>query len=194
MNCYYWIFGVFVVFVVLFGVGFGLNLCDVFLLLVGKLILVFNLLIFVMFDKIFSVQDMQGKVWLFNVWVLWCVLCCQEYLVLVEFLKNNQVFLIGLNYKEVCGDGGFDMGKMLFDDEKKFVFQCVNCWLVEYGDFYMLIVMDFDGCVGINYGVYGVLEIYVIDKVGIICMKYIGLILLDVFDKKIMFLLVELNK
>lgn len=194
MNRYYWILGAFAALVALLGVGLGLNPRDVPSPLVGKPTPAFNLPILATPDKTLSAQDMQGKVWLFNVWASWCVSCRQEHPVLVEFSKNNQVPLIGLNYKEVRGDGGFDMGKMPPDDEKKLAFQRANRWLAEHGDPYTLTVMDLDGRVGINYGVYGVPETYVIDKAGIIRMKHTGPISPDVLDKKIMPLLAELNK
>jgi cytochrome c biogenesis protein CcmG/thiol:disulfide interchange protein DsbE len=61
---------------------------------------------------------MQGKVWLLNVWASWCVSCRAEHPVLVEFSKKVDVPVIGLNYKEVRGDGAFDMGKMPADEEE----------------------------------------------------------------------------
>jgi hypothetical protein len=64
----------------------------------------------------------------------------------------------------------------------------------QHGDPYKLTVMDLDGRVGIDYGVYGVPETYVIDKAGVIRMKHTGPITPDVLGKKIMPLLAELNK
>ena len=98
------------------------------------------------------------------------------------------------NYKEVRGDGGFDMSKMAADEEKKLAFQRANAWLSQHGDPYKLTVMDLDGRVGIDYGVYGVPETYVIDKAGIIRMKHTGPITPDILGQKIMPLLAELNK
>lgn len=194
MNRYYWILGAFVALVALLAVGLTLNPRDVPSPLVGKPTPAFTLPILATPDKTLSAQDMQGKVWLFNVWASWCVSCRQEHPVLVEFSKNNQVPLIGLNYKEVRGDGAFDMGKMQPDDEKRLAFQRANRWLADHGDPYTLTVMDLDGRVGINYGVYGVPETYVIDKTGVVRMKHTGPISPDVLNKKIMPLLAELNK
>ena len=98
----------------------------------------------------------------------------QEHPVLVEFSKKVDVPVIGLNYKEVRGDGGFDMSKMSAEEEKKLAFQRANTWLSQHGDPYKLTVMDLDGRVGIDYGVYGVPETYVIDKAGVIRMKHTG--------------------
>ena len=194
MNRYYWILGAFAALVALLAVGLGLNPRDVPSPLVGKPTPAFTLPILGAPDKTLSAQDMKGKVWLFNVWASWCVSCRQEHPVLVQFSKNNQVPLIGLNYKEVRGDGGFDMGKMPPDDEKRLAFQRANRWLAEHGDPYTLTVMDLDGRVGINYGVYGVPETYVIDKAGVIRMKHTGPISPDDFSGKILPLVAALSK
>ncbi len=194
MNRYYWIVGAFAALVVLLAVGLNLNPRDVPSPLVGKPAPSFKLAQLAEPAKTLSPQDMQGKVWLFNVWASWCVSCRQEHPILVEFSKKVDVPLIGLNYKEVRGDGGFDMSKMPAEEEKKLAWQRANQWLSEHGNPYKLTVMDLDGRVGIDYGVYGVPETYVIDKAGVIRMKHTGPITPDVLGKKIMPLLAELNK
>lgn len=194
MNRYYWILGAFAALVALLAVGLNLNPRDVPSPLVGKPAPAFSLNVLATPDKTLGPKDMQGKVWLFNVWSSWCVSCRAEHPVLVEFSKNANVPLVGLNYKEVRGDGNFDMSKMPADEEKKLAFQRANQWLAQHGNPYTLTVMDIDGRVGIDYGVYGVPETYVIDKAGIIRMKHTGPISPDVLAQKIMPLLAELNK
>jgi cytochrome c biogenesis protein CcmG/thiol:disulfide interchange protein DsbE len=114
--------------------------------------------------------------------------------VLVEFSKKVDIPLIGLNYKEVRGDGGFDMSKMPADEEKKLAWQRANHLAGAARQPLHLTVMDLDGRVGIDYGVYGVPETYVIDKAGVIRMKHTGPISPEILAKKIMPLLAELNK
>ena len=194
MNRYYWILGGFAALVALLAVGLNLNPRDVPSPLVGKPAPAFTLSQLAEPDKSLSPKDMQGKVWLFNVWASWCVSCRQEHPILVEFSKKVDVPLIGLNYKEVRGDGGFDMSKMPADEEKKLAWQRANQWLSQHGNPYTLTVMDLDGRVGIDYGVYGVPETYVIDKAGLIRMKHTGPITPEILAKKIMPLLAELNK
>ena len=194
MNRYYWIVGAFAALVALLAVGLNLNPRDVPSPLVGKPAPAFTLAQLAQPDKTLSPNDMEGKVWLFNVWASWCVSCRQEHPILVEFSKKVDVPLIGLNYKEVRGDGGFDMSKMPAEEEKKLAWQRANQWLSEHGNPYKLTVMDLDGRVGIDYGVYGVPETYVIDKAGVIRMKHTGPITPEVLAKKIMPLLAELNK
>lgn len=194
MNRYYWILGAFAALVVLLAVGLKLNPRDVPSPLVGKPAPTFNLPILATPDKTLGPKDMQGQVWLFNVWASWCVSCRQEHPVLVEFSKKSAVPLLGLNYKEVRGDGAFDMSKMPAEEEKKLAYQRANQWLSQHGDPYKLTVMDLDGRVGIDFGVYGVPETYVIDKAGIIRMKHTGPITPDVLSQKIMPLVAELSK
>ena len=194
MNRYYWIVGAFAALVALLAVGLNLNPRDVPSPLLGKPAPAFKLAQLAEPEKTLSPADMQGKVWLFNVWASWCVSCRQEHPILVEFSKKVDVPLIGLNYKEVRGDGGFDMGKMPAEEEKKLAWQRANQWLSEHSNPYKLTVMDLDGRVGIDYGVYGVPETYVIDKAGVIRMKHTGPITPDVLGKKILPLLAELNK
>ncbi|MDE2440074.1 MAG: DsbE family thiol:disulfide interchange protein [Betaproteobacteria bacterium] len=194
MNRYYWILGGFAALVVLLAVGLNLNPRDVPSPLVGKPAPAFTLSQLAEPDKTLSPQDMRGKVWLFNVWSSWCVSCRQEHPVLVEFSRKVDVPLIGLNYKEVRGDGEFDMSKMPAEEEKKLAFQRANQWLSQHGNPYKLTVMDLDGRVGIDYGVYGVPETYVIDKSGVIRMKHTGPISPEILTQKILPLLAELNK
>ena len=114
----------------------------------------------------FTPAEMRGQVWLFNVWASWCVSCREEQPVLVAFAKSKLVPIIGLDYKDPRQDA-------------------LN-WLKQLGDPYVLSVSDADGRVGIDYGVYGVPETYVIDKQGVIRMKHIGPVTMQVLQEKIM--------
>jgi cytochrome c biogenesis protein CcmG, thiol:disulfide interchange protein DsbE len=122
----------------------------------------------------FSPKDMAGKVWLLNVWASWCVSCRQEHPVLVDFAKLNIAPLIGLDYKDQRADA--------------------KGWLAKFGDPYTLSVVDADGRVGIDYGVYGVPETYVIDKAGMIRFKQIGPVTNEILQTKILPLVKELQR
>ena len=122
----------------------------------------------------FSPKDMQGKVWLFNVWASWCVSCRDEHPVLVDFARTKRVPLIGLNYKDQR------------EDALK--------WLSRFGDPYQFSVVDADGRIGIDYGVYGVPETYLIDRAGVIRFKQIGPVTPDLLQGKILPMIAELEK
>jgi len=122
----------------------------------------------------FSPTDMKGQVWLLNVWASWCVSCRVEHPVLVALAKQGVVPVIGLDYKDAPADG--------------------LRWLAQHGDPYMLSAVDRDGRVGIDYGVYGVPETYVIDKAGTIRFKQIGPISDEVLASTILPLVKELQR
>jgi len=194
MNRFLWPLIAFVVLVVMLGVGLTLDPRDVPSPLVGKPAPLFSLTQVDKPEQNFSPKDMLGKVWLLNVWSSWCVSCRQEHPVLVNLAKTKTVPLIGLNYKELRGDGDMDMSKIDPATEKKLSIERAAGWLQAHGNPYTLSVLDLDGRVGIDYGVYGVPETYVIDKAGIIRMKHTGPISPDVFSGKILPLVTELNK
>ena len=194
MNRFLWPLVGFIVLVVLLAVGLRLNPREVPSPLVGKPAPAFALPRLVAMEQTFSPRDMQGKVWLLNVWASWCVSCRQEHPILVEIAKDKAITLVGLNYKEVRGDGGFDMDKISAETEKGMAIERAGTWLRRHGDPYALSVLDLDGRVGIDYGVYGVPETYVIDKAGVIRLKHIGPITPDVFSGKILPLVAGMNK
>ena len=124
-------------------------------------------------QKKFSTKDMLGQVWVLNVWASWCVTCREEHPFLLDLAKSKVVPVYGLNYKDKPEDA--------------------VRWLKQFGDPYALSVMDADGRVGIDYGVYGVPETYVIDKQGVIRYKRIGAVTREVLDGKILPLVKKLN-
>ena len=194
MNRFAWPLVGFVVLVVLLGVGLTLNPRDVPSPLVGKPAPAFTLKQLGDAGKTFSPEEMRGKVWLLNVWASWCVTCRQEHPVLVDFARTQSVPLVGLNYKELRGDAAIDMSRVDAASEEREARERATRWLAQRGDPYALTALDLDGRVGIDYGVYGVPETYVIDKAGIIRMKHTGPITPDVLSGKILPLVAELSK
>jgi len=167
----------FVIFVVLAGflfVGLGLNPREVPSPLIDKPAPAFTLPQLHEPSKQFSVQDMKGQVWLLNVWASWCVSCRQEHPVLMDLASKNIVPIYGLDYKDKREDG--------------------LAWLRNGGDPYVLSIADKEGRVGIEYGVYGVPETYVIDKQGIIRYKQIGPVTVKSLQEKILPLVAELQR
>ena len=122
----------------------------------------------------FTPEEMKGKVWMLNVWASWCASCRIEHPLLVELSRSKAVPIVGLNYKDRREDA--------------------LPWLAKFGDPYTLSAWDIDGKVGIDYGVYGVPETYVIDKRGVIRFKQIGPVTPEVLAKKIAPLISELQR
>lgn len=143
-------------------------------------------------DSKFSPADMQGKVWMLNVWATWCVACREEHPVLVAFSEKNQIPIVGLSYKEIQPqDPAY---KATFDEKLKLARERSQIWLKRHGNPYVTTVMDLDGRVGINYGVYGVPETYIVDKTGVIRYKCVGAVTPELLAEKILPLVMELNK
>jgi cytochrome c biogenesis protein CcmG/thiol:disulfide interchange protein DsbE len=186
-----------IVFVVLVGflaVGLRLDPHEVPSPLVGKPAPMFEVPQ-VAAEKTFSPKEMLGKVWLLNVWSSWCVSCRAEHPLLVAAARQGGLPpVIGLSYKEVRGDGETDASKLTPPEELKLVRERAAAWLGQHGNPYVLSALDVDGRVGIDYGVYGVPETYLIDKAGTIRYKQIGPITPEALEKKILPLVKELDK
>ncbi len=134
----------------------------------------FNVAQLVAADKTFSPADMKGQVWMLNVWASWCVACREEHPLLVQLGRSKIVPVIGLDYK----------------DQRPVALK----FLAQNGNPYDLSAFDGDGRVGIDYGVYGVPETFIIDKNGIIRHKQIGPITPEALEKKILPLIEQLKK
>jgi cytochrome c biogenesis protein CcmG, thiol:disulfide interchange protein DsbE len=130
--------------------------------------------------KIFTPQEMKGRVWLLNFWGSWCVACREEHPWLLEYAKSNAIPIYGIDYKY-----GNDQS-----DERAAAQQLLG----ELGNPYTLTVFDGDGRVSIDYGVYGAPESFLIDRNGVIRFKQIGPITPDVWEKKILPLAKQLNQ
>jgi cytochrome c biogenesis protein CcmG/thiol:disulfide interchange protein DsbE len=118
-------------------------------------------------------EDMLGKVWMLNVWASWCVACREEHPLLVEFSRKKLLPLYGLNYKDQRADG--------------------LAWLGQFGNPYDASLFDVDGRVGIDFGVYGVPETFIIDRAGVVRLKHIGPLTPEVIQTKIEPLVRQLN-
>jgi cytochrome c biogenesis protein CcmG/thiol:disulfide interchange protein DsbE len=165
---------VFVALLLLLGIGLKLDPREVPSPLIGKPAPHFELPELHQAAKTFSERDMLGKVWLLNVWASWCVSCREEHPVLLDLAATGEVPIYGLNYTDRREDG--------------------LAWLKGMGDPYKVSIFDFDGRVGIDYGVYGVPETYVIDKSGVIRYKRIGPLTPEIVKEKVLPLVRELGR
>ena len=120
-----------------------------------------------------AAEQMKGQVWVLNVFASWCTPCLAEHPYVTQLAKQPGIKLIGLNYKDRAEDA--------------------KGWLRKHGDPYTTIVVDADGRVGIDYGVYGVPETFVIDREGIIRMKHIGPLTEQVWKRDVLPLVARLK-
>lgn len=165
--------GIFIGLLVFLGVGLRLNPREIPSPFIGKPAPSFKLAQLHAPDKTISPQDMVGQVWMLNVWASWCVSCRAEHPILMDFARTNTIPVVGLNYKDGRDDG--------------------IKWLRDFGNPYQMSAFDNDGRVGIDFGVYGVPETFIIDKKGVIRMKHIGPLTPDAITTKIMPLIKELK-
>jgi cytochrome c biogenesis protein CcmG/thiol:disulfide interchange protein DsbE len=164
----------FVVLVVFLAIGLGRDPHEIPSPLINKAAPAFQLAQLKDPSKTFSAAEMKGKVWVLNVWASWCFSCREEHPLLLEYARSGAVPIYGLNSKDKREDA--------------------LAWLGELGDPYVLSVSDLDGRVGIDYGVYGAPETYLIDRDGIIRFKQIGAVTPDVWNQKILPLAKQLNQ
>jgi cytochrome c biogenesis protein CcmG, thiol:disulfide interchange protein DsbE len=154
------------------AVGLKLNPREVPSPLVGKAAPAFSLPLLKDPAVQMTATQMKGQVWVLNVWASWCVPCLAEHPYVTQLAKSG-VTVVGLNYKDKPQDA--------------------TGWLARHGDPYKTIVADRDGRVGIDYGVYGVPETFVIDRDGVIRHKHIGPITPQAVQDKLLPLLKALN-
>jgi len=102
----------------------------------------------------FSPENFKGKVWILNVWASWCVSCRAEHKVITRLANMKLVDIVGLDYKDEPADG--------------------KRWLQQFGNPYTLSAIDLEGKAGIDWGVYGVPETFIMGKDGLIKHKHIG--------------------
>lgn len=102
-----------------------------------------------------SAETMKGKVYLLNVWGSWCPACKVEHPYLVQLSKKG-VNIVGVNYKDVRRDA--------------------LEWLDRLEDPYLYSIEDQEGRLGLDLGVYGAPETFVVDKKGVIRYKHVGVV------------------
>ncbi len=141
--------------------------------LIGKAAPAFNLPSLRDATVMISDQDLQGQVSLLNVWATWCVGCRQEHAALLAIAETGLLPIFGLNYK---------------DDRDSAI-----KWLEQLGDPYVINAVDADGAAGIDWGVYGAPETFLIDAEGVVRYKHIGPLTMTIFETKILPLVQQLQ-
>jgi len=165
--------GIFLVLVLFLGAGLKLDPKEVPSPLIGKPAPAFALARLDDPAQTIRRDDLLGQVWMLNVWASWCVACREEHPLLVEFAKSKMLPIYGLNYKDQRAAG--------------------QKWLADFGNPYTASLTDLDGRVGIDYGVYGVPETFIMDRQGVVRFKQIGPLTPEVIRTKIEPLVRQLN-
>lgn len=124
-------------------------------------------------DNSFNSNALLHQVSLLNVWASWCQACVDEQVFMLQLAREG-VKIYGLNYKDNRDDA--------------------MAWLKQWGNPFQLIGQDPDGTIGIDLGVYGAPETFVIDKKGIIRYRHVGVMNEEVWEKEIHPLMKQLEQ
>jgi cytochrome c biogenesis protein CcmG/thiol:disulfide interchange protein DsbE len=125
-------------------------------------------------ERVLSRADLGGRPFVLNVWASWCAACADEHALLLDLAERDLIDLIGLNYK----------------DERA----AAMAWLARRGDPYRLSLFDPEGRLGLDLGVYGVPETFLIDAGGIIRYKHVGPLDAEVLAREILPRIAELRR
>ncbi|MFT5659055.1 MAG: cytochrome c biogenesis protein CcmG/thiol:disulfide interchange protein DsbE [Gammaproteobacteria bacterium] len=164
--------GIFLVMVVLLGFGLTLDPKKIPSPLIDKPAPDFSLSRLYAPETQLSNKELLGQVWVLNVWASWCVSCRAEHAIITDLAGQNLVDIIGLDYKDQPEEA--------------------RRWLQQFGNPYTASLMDIDGSVGIDWGVYGVPETFVIGKDGRIKYKHIGPVTKESLEAEIVPIIKEL--
>jgi len=136
--------------------GLSLNPQEMPSALVGKPMPDFTLTTLLDENKVVTKADLKGDIVLINVWATWCVYCKYEFPDLIDIVKKEGIILYGVNSK----------------DERPMAKQ----WIEKLGNPYIFSIFDEEGSLGLDMGVYGAPETFVVDHHGIIRKRFAGVI------------------
>jgi cytochrome c biogenesis protein CcmG, thiol:disulfide interchange protein DsbE len=125
-------------------------------------------------DKPLALDTLKGHPFVINFFASWCVPCRIEHPLLMRLAAEDHLPLYGIDYKDKPDDG--------------------SRLLATFGDPYRQVGVDRDGRVGLDFGVYGVPETYVVDSTGVIRKRFVGPLTADAVDKELLPLLKQLGR
>ena len=113
-----------------------------------------------------SKESFLGKPYLVNFWASWCITCRVEHPVVTELAQLNKITIVGLNFRDETGDA--------------------MAWLGQWGDPYDVSLVDADGSVSVDFGVYAAPETFLVDPSGTIVFKHLGQLTWDIVQTEIL--------
>tara|TARA_Y100000590_G_scaffold442116_1_gene569791 strand:+ start:193 stop:723 length:531 start_codon:yes stop_codon:yes gene_type:complete len=123
-------------------------------------------------EKFISSKEFKNEIILVNFFATWCLPCRDEHIYIKRFSDEKEIRVIGINYK---------------DDPKKTI-----RWLDELGNPYSNVLLDKNGRIAIDWGVYGIPETFIINSKGIIKYRHVGPVTKKIY-KKINLLIKEIK-
>lgn len=157
----------FAVLAISLGIGLTLKPRDIPSALIGQTIPEFSLPGIPNHEEGLSAADLRaGEVILVNVFASWCIPCRQEHPLFMELARTTDIKIYGFNHRDTPEDAAR--------------------WLATFGDPYDRVGSDVDGRAGIDWGVYGVPETFIVDGQGRIIYKHISVVTRDILDREIL--------
>lgn len=141
---------------------------------------------------VFGAAQFQGQLTLVNVWATWCAGCREEHPMLMALSRQPGLQMVGLNYKELQASELSGQSPLSAPAVEKATARN-QAWLQKHGQAFGVNLLDMDGRVGMDFGVYGLPETYLVDRAGVIRFKHAGALTPEVLQQKLLPLLRRLQ-
>jgi cytochrome c biogenesis protein CcmG/thiol:disulfide interchange protein DsbE len=141
---------------------------------------------------VFSAEQFKGQLTLVNLWATWCAGCKEEHPILMALSRQPGLNMVGINYKELQASELSGQDPQSVASVQKATARS-QAWLQKQGQAFGVNLLDMDGRVGMDFGVYGLPETYLIDREGVVRFKHAGALTPDVVQQKLLPLLRGVN-
>jgi cytochrome c biogenesis protein CcmG/thiol:disulfide interchange protein DsbE len=141
---------------------------------------------------VFNAEQFKGQLTLVNLWATWCAGCKEEHPILMALSRQPGLNMVGINYKELQASELSGQDPQSVASLQKATARS-QAWLQKQGQAFGVNLLDMDGRVGMDFGVYGLPETYLIDREGVVRFKHAGALTPDVVQQKLLPLLRGVN-
>jgi len=182
-----WVFvplALFLGMVVFLAVGLTRNPQDIPSPLIGQAAPAFELPV-VGGSGVFNAAQFKGQLTLVNLWATWCAGCKEEHPILMALGRQPGLQMLGINYKELQASELSGMAPKSAEAVQKATARS-QAWLQKNGQAFGVNLLDMDGRVGMDFGVYGLPETYLVDREGVVRFKHAGALTPEVLQQKLL--------
>lgn len=141
---------------------------------------------------VLNAAQFKGQLTLVNLWATWCAGCKEEHPILMALARQPGLNMVGINYKELQPSELAGLEPHSAEAVQKATTRS-QAWLQKHGQAFGVNVLDMDGRVSMDFGVYGLPETYVVDRAGVVRFKHAGALTPDVVQQKLLPLLRSLQ-
>ncbi len=134
---------------------------------------------------VFGAEQLKGQVTLVNLWATWCAGCKEEHPLLMALARQPGLHMLGINYKELQASELAGQDPQNAEAVQKATARS-QAWLQKHGQAFGVNLLDMDGRVGMDFGVYGLPETYLVDKQGVVRFKHAGALTPEVVQQKLL--------